>query len=433
MKLKKNKDRASAEILQDNPEKIRLRRRQEKLRNDEIRAETLRTAIFKRRVREASLRKAPKTLRTKGYYRFTKDYPSEVSPDGFRENSPESKKLTAKQKFALSLLCIAVFCISFTVINIGTAISEKTAGEKQDPPVINEETALTGLRISPENFSTLSTEEIKGLLSDNGCNMAVIEFKSEYGYIYFDLNSSEERPADKTIPSAEAKLNGLRADGILCAAYISCFKDTVAASSLAGAEVKTPSGELFTDNNEAAWLNPCSEAAQSYILNLIAEAESYGFDYIFLDNASFPSDYSGTAPVFGEETDKNGIISDFLNKAIASSNKGNIVIMGDISGFTEISTIPDEKYASSLLSSAGNAFCLDMRKEHQNTPQLKSSEKFKLLTELPLAFILEAGSLAKDTLTQTKEASLLFAIIDRSLKDGINYVHHSGIKNVIIW
>lgn len=429
----KNKSKNTDSVLQDNVEKIRLRRRQEKLKNDELRAEIIRTAIFKRKVREAPIKKAPKTLRTKGYYRFTKTYPSEVSPDGFRENTPESKKMSLRQKVLLTILCIAVFCVSFTVINIGIALSEKSTTEKNDPPVINEEDALIGLRISPDNLKNLSTSEIKDLLNEKDCNMAVIEFKSEYGYVYFDMASYIDSSASKTISSAVDKVTALQAEGVLCAAYISCFKDTVAASSLSGLEIKDSSGKIFIDNEKNGWIDPYSKQTQDYILNTISEAEKYSFDYILLDNLCFPTQYTTQIPQYGTDTDKNGIITDFIDTAVKSSVKNNIIIMADISGFAEISSVPDEKYASLLLSSSSNAFCLDIRKEHQNTAQLNSSERFKLLSELPLAFILEAGSLAKDTLTQSKEASLLFAVVDNDLKDGINYVRHSGIKNVIIW
>ncbi len=195
MKLKKHISGKNSVVQTDNAEKIRLRRRQEKLRNDKLRAEVIRTAIFKRKVREASLQKAPKTLRTKGYYRFTKNYPSEVTPDGFRENTPESKKLSGKQRLVLLVICIAIFCLIFTAVNIGIAISEKNTVTKTEPPVINEEAALKGLHITPENLRALSSEEIRQMIISEDCNMAVLEFKDEDGYIYFNTEQSADNPA----------------------------------------------------------------------------------------------------------------------------------------------------------------------------------------------------------------------------------------------
>ena len=80
MKKKNKKNKNSPEIASDKLQG-KLKRHQEKLAKEEQKREKSRNALFRRRVREASEKKAPKTLRTKAYYRFSKEYPS--SPFAF--------------------------------------------------------------------------------------------------------------------------------------------------------------------------------------------------------------------------------------------------------------------------------------------------------------------------------------------------------------
>ena len=69
MKKKNKKNKNGPEIPSDKL-KGKLKRHQERLAREEQKKEKSRNALFRRRVREASEKKAPKTLRTKSLQIF---------------------------------------------------------------------------------------------------------------------------------------------------------------------------------------------------------------------------------------------------------------------------------------------------------------------------------------------------------------------------
>lgn len=431
MKSKKHKQAADTASHNDSAGQIRQKRRQEKIKDKTLRAEKNRTDIFKRRVRDASEHKAPKTLRTKAYYRFSKEFPSEVNTEGFRENTPESKKLSKKKTVILALACIFLFTAAFTLTHMGITLSRKGSVPKTEPPEISSETSLRGLHIGSEDLRSKTAQEIQKTVTEAGCNMAVFEFKNEDGHIFFPVTAASDTLADRAVSSAEEKIKALSENGIKCAAYISCFKDSTASQTELG--ITTASGGNFIDDNDFSWFNPYSGKAHSYLLSIISEADGFGFSYIFLDNVCFPTNFTEHKPYFENSSSRNAVLTTFINSALERTKNASVVVICDITGFTDISTIPDEKYEDSLLSSDSTAFCLDLRTDYQNMPQLASSDMFNYVKEMPLAFILDAGALAKETLTQEKEATLIMAIVDRSLDNAEKYAESSGISNVIIW
>lgn len=437
MKNKKNKNSPNTEAQNDTLTQIRLLRQREKILDKKIQAEKNRTAVFKSRVKNASTLKAPKTLRTKAYYRFADKYPSTVAPDGFRENTEKDGKFTKKGLALLLTVCFIVFSVSAIAAFVAVEISNVPTDTKVAPPIINKEEALTGYHISVDDMLSKSAEQLAQDVKDANCLLAVFEFKSEYGYVYFPAETFMGGSADRVSNAVGDKVSYLSSLGIKCAAYISCFKDSVAASSLTGVQISSTDGVLFTDANGEAWLNPYSEEARNYVLSIITSAYSYDFEYILLDNICFPSSYSTLRPYYAEngktQAEKNKVLVDFCNLITPEEQGITPVFIGDISAFTTISTVPDEKYAGSMLSSSIPAYCLDLRNKSQNLSQLNSSDIFNYVKEMPLAFILEAGTLARDTVTQEKQASLLFAVVDSSLEESAAYTHYSGLENIIIW
>ena len=100
---------------------FRLQKRREQLKKGESGE---RRAIFERRLKKASARKAPKTLRTRGYYRFTRDFPDTVDENGLRENR-SGKKRALLRRILWAVGLIAVFCVSFTLAKTAWMVSNE--------------------------------------------------------------------------------------------------------------------------------------------------------------------------------------------------------------------------------------------------------------------------------------------------------------------
>ena len=412
----------------------RLRRYRERLEKENREREKRLNALFRKRVNSASEKKAPETVRTKAYYRFSAEYPSRVSPDGFRENIAEKKKMTVKAKIFTAVVCILVFVFTLTALEAGLQLSKRESADTIPEPVFAEEQKINAMFIPADEFRDKTAPEITEAARSGGYDTVLVEFKSEYGYVYFYTGAFVGASADRIIPGAADKLKEIIDNDINCIAYISCFKDSVAASSLSGMEVLTSAGGLFTDSTGNMWLDPYSDAAGDYLVGIMQKAVEAGFSAVMLDNVCFPSEFYTSSPVYLSYADgdtKNGALTEFINKASAAVGSDRLIVCGDITAFTEISSLPDDKYGGTLLSTDCISFCLDLRADRQYTAQLENSEMFGYVEEMPLAFILDAGSVAAKALGEQKQAYILYAIVDGNVSGASQYADYAGIKNVI--
>ena len=431
---KRKKTPENPNITVSGRKSAKLRSYRERLEKESLEWERKRNALFRRRVNSASEKKAPLTQRSKAYYRFSKNYPSVVSPDGFRENINEKEKMTTSAKIALSVFCVLVFVASFIAIRTGVALSLYEEETTAPDSAITEEAGINAYFLSYKDLVNKTAEQLVQELSAKEFNSAVIEFKSEYGYVYFDVGSFIGASADRKISTAYDKVTALKAAGIECIAYISCFKDSVAASSISGMEVLTSSGAVFRDSQENMWLDPYSSAAHDYITGLAVKALEGGFDRVMLDNVCFPVDFYLSAPVYlsrEEEQSKNDALTQFIATVCEAAGKDNVILCGDITAFAEISALPDEKYGGILTDTACSSFCLDLRSDSQYSVQLENSDKFRYVEEMPLAFILDAATLATAELGNKKDAYFFCAMIDAQERDAVRYVKYTGTENII--
>lgn len=433
---KKKKISEKLNITTPDHKQNQLKRHREKLERESKKLEQKQNELFTKNVRSATAKKAPVTIRTKAYYRYAKDYPSDVSTDGFRENVPVRKKMSKKALSALTVCCILVFVCTFTLVQTGIELSKRQPAGSEEIPAATGNESLLALHLTPSQFSSLDYAELLNEIRSKGANSCVIEFKDTYGYVYFDINSFIGASADKKIADAWDKVEYLKENGIKCIAYISCFKDTVAASALSGMEVKTSSGALFTDSSLSGWLDPFSSAATEYLTALMKKAVDGGFDYILADNVCFPTEFSVAAPVFIADAateNRSSVLCSFITAAVNIAGTDKLITMCDISGFTRLSDAVNEKYGGAILDTKCIAYCLDTRKDTQYKQQLANAEAFNYIEEMPLAFLLDAGSIAIKSIKDTKEASVTMAVVDQNLEKADVYIKYAGFSNIIYW
>lgn len=413
-----------------------LRRRQEKLKKEAEKKEKKRNAIFRRRIREASEKKAPKTLRTKAYYRFSKDYPNDVTPDGFRKNDPQKETLSAKSKLTVFILCLTAFIVAFTGVRMGIEFSNRDINTGNELPDDSVSQAVRALHITPDEFAAYTAEELTDMLNSGGFNSAVIELKSESGFVYFDSDTAPDS-SQRPVYAAYEKVTQLQSNGITCIAYISCFKDTAAATSEKFTAVTSSDDITFFDSDGYAWLDPFAEDSKSYNLGLIRQAKAGGFSQIILDNVCFPTKYTAEAPVFladaSSAATKNTVLINFINDALKAAGREKLIIMCDTYGFYEDSETPNEKYGRALIGSECMMYAADLRLSRQDPAVTGNTELFSYVEEMPMVFILDAGNLAANRLAAAKAASNIYAVVEREPEDTYVYAVHSGIENTIIW
>lgn len=76
---------------------------------------------------------------------------------------------------------------------------------------------------------------------------------------------------------------------------------------------------------------------------------------------------------------------------------------------------------------------MDFREEKQNNEILNSAADFTHVRKMPLAFILDAGTLAYKTLSNEKDALMLVSLIDKAVENGDTYSRYAKIENIIYW
>lgn len=441
MKKNKKQNPAQNENIHQWRKRFALGRRSEAREKQKENAEQERREIFDRKTSGASDKKAPFTLRTKGYYRFTKEYPSAVDENGFRENAPD-KKAVLRRRLVTLFVCVAVFTAAFVVTESFILISQKKLPE---PPVKEEPESATvfrALHFSYEEFSAGDTDAMSSKLDALGCNAAVFEFKDDTGYVMFNTGSFMGMSADRRILNAVQTVKALKAKGYTVCAYISCFKDTAASRANLTFSVRrnTYEGASWTDNSGMGWLDPYSSYARDYILEMIGAAAQNGFDRIILGNVCFSSDSGSAMQYYAWEEDsqvsRNQILLNFIGSAVKSSGSARLTVMCDYAAFGAEALADTPRYYGSLLSCAASSLCMDARLSVQQKNITLGDTTFSDASLMPYVFVLAASEYAvKGASAASREDAEILVCIENgdALNEEITAAEFSGIDGFIIW
>lgn len=398
--------------------------------------------IFERKRQAASDKRAPLTIKTKSFYRFSKDFPNNVDDKGFRENdiiSPKRKKIIFWSTIAV---CILAFCFAFTLSRTGIELSMREPSTSIAESENNKNSsAFAAYHFTFEELRKGDIDEMKAKLKKAGCDTAVFEYKTEHGYVIFPSKTVIGGSANKRLSSSIKTVQKLGEEGIKTAAYISCFKDTVASvADLTYAVRQTSSeGGSWRDNSDNGWLNPFSSNTTEYILTLVKEASEAGFDYIFLDNVCFSTDAGSAKAYYTGESDskydRNTVLQLFITECQKKADKSRVIVMCDISAYNS-KAVSDGKYAGNLLTFGAKNLAVDLRLSKQPKTVKIGGNEFSLVNELPYVFVLDACEYAAEELTTAGSApSEAFVVLENSasLTDQISAAKFGGFSNIIVW
>ena len=359
--------------------KLQMRREKEK---KDVNHE--RNAVFVKKMRGASARKAPFTLRTKGYYRFSKDFPADVDGDGLRENA-EQKKHVRRRAILMAAVLVLVFCASF--IAAKTAWYVSTAAPRQTPAETTEPTSAqqkTGLRFIGSQKDEDAAENALQALHSAGADIAVLELKDASGIVYDN----------------SALVSALHAEGYRAAAYVCCFRDPAgaAADNTMAIRSNTEEDSLWKDNAGVSWLNPFSADAREYLLALVTKAAESGYDYVLLDNVCFPSDAGSSAANYPGENEytgtRNQLLRGFVNDAVSKAGTAKTILMCRFSAFDPDAPADKAPYYGNLLGTSAGTLCADARLSVQPKNLTVGETVFNDPSGIPFAFTLGVGEYA---------------------------------------
>lgn len=203
-------------------------------------------------------------------------------------------------------------------------------------------------------------------LKSAGQNAVVIDFKDSSGYLSYPSSIAaikDKTPSSKAQANAAESVKKIQQSGIKVVARIYCFKDSLMPRVDRTLAVHYNKTQTIWLDNEASkggkpWLNPYSQAAQSYLLEVVKEVKSLGVDAILLDGVQFP-DLNSTAATFDGEgsVSRNATLVSFVNSCVSACSDTPVIcaMKGDAAagGSSDI-------YNGSLWSANAYAFAVDL-------------------------------------------------------------------------
>lgn len=309
--------------------------------------------------------------RKKSYYPFSKNYPGRRTGTNYAIGESRARRKKERSNtilYAVSLVLAffvvfsaasVLFMLSKRPLNSGTVAADGAAAHWQ--AVYMDADELAG---------GIAFDLFQSVLSGQSANAVLVDYKNENGQLFAaeDGSTASEIGAVQTpVTAAADTVTRLKAGGYKIIFRVYCFQDPVAAANLPGAAVTERDGvTIWLDdsawNGGNPWLNPYSETARAYLLQVVRDAVSFGADMILLDGVSFPdSQYIERAYFPGEAESlfsRNAILHDFIEQAQAAAGEVPLTVQMPLSAALSGS---DALYGGGIFDSAAEYSAADMR------------------------------------------------------------------------
>ena len=241
---------------------------------------------------------------TKGYYRFSKEFPSVTDSEGYRDNeifvNSPAKKASVRRR--LGVLFVCVFVVAYFIASVGFSISKMPVKDLHEFATgETEKTVFTGYNsayLGGDVLSLSSVESIIGQMRVCGVNAVVIDFKDAAGNFYFRPSISVSNEAlSEASENAPKIVNEFREAGIAVLARFACFADDIyartnqneAAFVTGSSETGEHQSMWYSNGNDShAWLNPYSAEVQYYLRVTAEDVADMNVDGIIFDYAGMP-------------------------------------------------------------------------------------------------------------------------------------------------
>ena len=286
---------------------------------------------------ENNVQKRPKN---RAVYGFRKNYPG--STGGSDYSIGESRKMqnrVRRNRVLFAVLLLVVFCISFVSVSTAIKLSKRPVSEKTqvDEAVVKAPDTLGKMKALYFNsdvfFSNETLENMLGRVRNAAADTVVIEFKTADGDLCYQSALPEAKNAyasENAYDNVKDFISKIKSEHIRVFALVSCFEDNKAATVMGDAAVLTDRLELWSDETTLrAWLNPYSQQARDYILDIITEICSLDVDGFVLTSVTFPVTSNSSLARYPEEaalTDRNSVIKDFISSAIERAGEREVIL-----------------------------------------------------------------------------------------------------------
>ncbi len=191
------------------------------------------------------------------------------------------------------------------------------------------------------SFYGVGSKALRGpalkLIEETELNALVIDVKGDRGMIPYrsSVALAAEIGAQKiiTVRDAEGLFASFKEKSIYTIARIVVFKDDLLAAARPELAVRTPTGQIWRDRENLAWVDPFRKEVWDYNIRIAEEAARLGFDEIQFDYVRFPDSRSPCFSQPSTEESRVKAISGFLQEARARLAPYNVFTAADIFGY----------------------------------------------------------------------------------------------------
>ena len=277
---------------------------------------------------------APRRL--KGYYGFSKKYPSRRGERPIHETPKAKKRERTKKIFGcVLLLCLFIFTFILAKFCYNLSTRPLPKPEENTAPVITADNLGIIRATYIENQVLGEITDLTKALDEakkNGFNAVVLDFKTQEGVLTYDSSllsySADINLIDSVI------IDKIKSEGFIIIGNIYCFKDTVAPQRInAYIYENVEKTKIWFDNSAISggrvWLDPTNSKTTNYICSVIKEVCDYGADCIYLQSVEFPQAREGAKPVYtADDTtlNRNLVLMNFIEMAVNSANNRPIIL-----------------------------------------------------------------------------------------------------------
>lgn len=269
---------------------------------------------------------------TKGYYRFSKEFPSVTDSEGYRDNeifvNSPAKKASVRRRLIVLFVC--VFIITYFITAVCFSISKLPVNESDEPVTgESEKIVFSGYNAAYLTGDVLSGNSAERIISEMrvyGVNAVVIDFKDAAGNFYYKPSISVSNEAlYKASDNAGEIVKQFREADIAVFARFACFADDIYArtNQNEAAFVGTSSDEGSQEStiwysggsDSHAWLNPYSAEVQYYLRVTAEDIADMNVDGIIFDYVELPVNAKTENVQFSDqsETDASQAMASFIS------------------------------------------------------------------------------------------------------------------------
>lgn len=282
----------------------------------------------------------------KGYYKFSKKYPSR---HGSSYAIGESRKMRKKER-ARKVLFAVLLCCLFVAVYIGISLIIElstrpipTAPDNNQNITVDKLGTVRAIYIDNEDLEDITAfskqlQEAK----ENGFNAVMLDFKTKDGILTYGSSLLKNTADDEYCYISDTVFRLIEDYGLMTVARVYCFEDSVAPQRI-GAYVyeDVEKTKIWFDapavNGGKVWLDPTSEKSQLYLCAVIEEVADLGVDLIYLDSVQFPKSREGAVPVYTENDallDRNLVLQEFIKSATKAADKCPVILGTSYEGVT---------------------------------------------------------------------------------------------------